>query len=113
MRGPTSRPGSGASLVLTLHGMHYTGYVFNDFARMLEIVRWITAQIGGDRVPAFLSSWDGRYSCTNRGSSIGIPRTLSLRVGQIPTLNVVDDTCSTYRTEMAAVIATAKALTGA
>ena len=41
------------------------------------------------------------------------PRTLSLREGQIPTLNVVDDTFSTYRAEMAAVIAKAKELTGA
>ena len=49
------------SLVLTLHGMHYTGYVFNDFARMLEIVRWVATQIDGDRVLAFLPSWDGRY----------------------------------------------------
>jgi len=49
------------SLVLALHGMHYTGYVFNDFSRMLEIVRWTAAQIGGDRVLAFLPSWDGRY----------------------------------------------------
>lgn len=49
------------SLVLTLHGMHYTGYVFNDFSRMLEILRWTASQIGGDRVLAFLPSWDGRY----------------------------------------------------
>ncbi|HKV50621.1 MAG TPA: hypothetical protein VJO52_05405 [Gemmatimonadaceae bacterium] len=49
------------SLVLTLHGMHYTGYVFNDFARMLDIVQWTATQIEGDRVLAFLPSWDGRY----------------------------------------------------
>ena len=35
-------------------------------------------------------------------------QTLSLRAGQIPTLNVVDDTFTTYRAEMAAVIAKAK-----
>jgi len=28
-------------LVVTLHGMHFTGYLFNDYARMLEILRWI------------------------------------------------------------------------
>lgn len=49
------------ALVLTLHGMHYTGYVFNDFARMLEIVRWAAARMAGERVLAFLPSWDGRY----------------------------------------------------
>ncbi|MGZ8843127.1 MAG: hypothetical protein ACXW18_05660 [Pyrinomonadaceae bacterium] len=49
------------ALVTTLHGMHYTGYMFNDYAKMLEILRWISTQIPADRVLAFLSSWDGRY----------------------------------------------------
>ena len=49
------------ALVLTLHGQHYTGYVFNDYAKMLEILRWVGTQIPGSRVLAFLSSWDGRY----------------------------------------------------
>ncbi|HTR21076.1 MAG TPA: hypothetical protein VMH88_09510 [Gemmatimonadales bacterium] len=49
------------ALVVTLHGMHYTGYVFNDFARMLEILQWIATQIPADRVLAFIPAWDGRY----------------------------------------------------
>ena len=49
------------ALVTTLHGMHYTGYVFNDYAKMLEILRWTATQIPAERVIAFLSSWDGRY----------------------------------------------------
>jgi hypothetical protein len=49
------------SLVITLHGMHYTGYVFNDFARMLEILRWVATRIAPERVLVFLSAWDGRY----------------------------------------------------
>jgi len=49
------------ALVTTLHGMHYTGYIFNDYARMLEILRWMATQIPGARVLVFLSSWDGRY----------------------------------------------------
>jgi len=49
------------AMVTTLHGMHYTGYIFNDYARMLEILRWMQTQIPGDRVLVFLSSWDGRY----------------------------------------------------
>jgi hypothetical protein len=49
------------AMVTTLHGMHYTGYIFNDYAKMLEILRWIATQIPADRVLAFLSSWDGRY----------------------------------------------------
>jgi hypothetical protein len=49
------------ALVITLHGMHYTGYVFNDYARMLEILKWVATRIDAARVLVFLSSWDGRY----------------------------------------------------
>jgi hypothetical protein len=49
------------ALVVTLHGMHYTGYVFNDYARMLEILKWIATQMPAERVLAFISAWDGRY----------------------------------------------------
>jgi hypothetical protein len=48
-------------LVITLHGMHYTGYVFNDYARMLEILKWVAPRIDAAQVLVFLSSWDGRY----------------------------------------------------
>ncbi len=51
----------GAALVVTLHGMHFTGYVFNDYRRTLEILRWVATRIPGERVLAFLSAWDGRY----------------------------------------------------
>jgi hypothetical protein len=49
------------SLVVTLHGMHFTGYVFNDYAKMLAILQWIATQIPGERVLVFLAAWDGRY----------------------------------------------------
>jgi len=49
------------ALVTTLHGMHYTGFMFNDYARMLEILRWMATQIPPERVLAFISAWDGRY----------------------------------------------------
>jgi hypothetical protein len=49
------------AMVTTLHGMHYTGFVFNDYARMLEILRWMATQIPPERVLAFISAWDGRY----------------------------------------------------
>ena len=48
-------------MVTTLHGMHYTGYIFNDYAQQLEILRWISARIPAERVLVFLASWDGRY----------------------------------------------------
>ncbi len=51
----------GIALVLTLHGMHFTGYVFNDFERMLEILRSVAASIPAGRVLVLLSAWDGRY----------------------------------------------------
>lgn len=49
------------ALAVTLHGMHFTGYIFNDYSRMLDILRWIAIRIPGERVIAFISSWDGRY----------------------------------------------------
>jgi len=49
------------ALVTTLHGMHYTGFIFNDYARQLEILQWMARQIPAERVLVFLSSWDGRY----------------------------------------------------
>jgi hypothetical protein len=49
------------AMVTTLHGMHYTGFMFNDYARMLEILRWMATRIPPERVLAFISAWDGRY----------------------------------------------------
>ena len=49
------------AMVTTLHGMHYTGFVFNDYAKQLEILRWMSTQIPAERVLVFLASWDGRY----------------------------------------------------
>ena len=49
------------AMVTTLHGMHYTGYMFNDYAKMLDILRWMSTQIPGERVLVFISAWDGRY----------------------------------------------------
>jgi len=49
------------ALVMTLHGEHYTGYVFNDFARMTEILRWVADRMPARQVLVFVSAWDGRY----------------------------------------------------
>ncbi len=49
------------ALVVSLHGMHWTGYVFNDFARMRAILEWIATRIQPSRVLVFLPAWDGRY----------------------------------------------------
>ncbi len=49
------------SLVVTLHGMHWSGFIFNDYQKMCEAVRWVTDRIAGDRVLFFLAGWEGRY----------------------------------------------------
>jgi hypothetical protein len=49
------------ALVTTLHGQHFTGFIFNDYAKQLEILRWMATQMPADRVLIFLAAWDGRY----------------------------------------------------
>ena len=48
-------------LVLSIHGAHWTGYIYNDYARMLEILRWAASKIDPRHVLVFLPAWDGRY----------------------------------------------------
>jgi hypothetical protein len=48
-------------LVLTLHGMHWSGYVFNTYERMREIIRFVSDRIDGRHVLAYLPGWEGRY----------------------------------------------------
>ncbi len=48
-------------LVVTLHGMHWSGYIFNHYQKMANAVRWITDRIEGKRVLFFLAGWEGRY----------------------------------------------------
>ncbi|HYV98199.1 MAG TPA: hypothetical protein VE967_12135 [Gemmatimonadaceae bacterium] len=49
------------AMVTTLHGQHYTGFIFNTYAQQLEILRWMATQIPASRVLVFLAAWDGRY----------------------------------------------------
>jgi hypothetical protein len=48
-------------LVLTLHGQHWTGHVFNTFDRMAEILEDLCDDVPGERVMAYLPGWEGRY----------------------------------------------------
>ncbi len=50
-----------AALAVTLHGMHWTGYVFNDYPRMLKILQWVATQIPARNVFVLLPAWDGRF----------------------------------------------------
>ncbi|GAA4611619.1 hypothetical protein [Saccharopolyspora hordei] len=49
------------ALVVTLHGQHWTGYVFNTFAQMAEALRFVAQHIEPHRVLAYLPGWEGRY----------------------------------------------------
>jgi hypothetical protein len=48
-------------LVVTLHGMHWTGRVFLDYRAMLETLRFVCERIEPGRVLAYLPGWEGRY----------------------------------------------------
>ncbi len=49
-------------LTLNLHGTHWTGFIMNDYARQLEIIRYVSERIDGQHVLAYLPAWDGRYN---------------------------------------------------
>lgn len=49
------------SLVVNMHGKHWTGYIFNTFEKMLKILEWISNRIEGYRVLVFLPGFNGRY----------------------------------------------------
>jgi hypothetical protein len=50
-----------AAMAINLHGMHWTGYIFNDYARMLTILQWVATQIPAKNVFVLLPAWDGRF----------------------------------------------------
>lgn len=49
------------ALVVSVHGMAWTGYVFSDFTKMLTVLAWVATQIPAQRVLVFIPAWDGRY----------------------------------------------------
>ena len=48
-------------LVVTLHGMHWSGYIHQDYAAMRASIDWVTSRIPGKHVLFFLAGWEGRY----------------------------------------------------
>ena len=48
-------------VVTFLHGVHWTGHVFNTYDQMGEQLEWMTNTINGEQILAFLPAWDGRY----------------------------------------------------
>lgn len=51
----------GISLVAAIHCQHYTGYVFNDYAKVLRTLEWLAERIEPHRILAYLPGWEGRY----------------------------------------------------
>ncbi len=49
------------SLLAAIHCQHWSGYIFNDYARVLETMRWIAERIDPRRVLVYLPGWEGRY----------------------------------------------------
>lgn len=48
-------------LCLNIHGMHWSGYTFNTYDQMLDIIRFVAQRIDGKHVLAYLPGWEGRY----------------------------------------------------
>lgn len=48
-------------LFVSIHGMDWTGYIFNDFAKALRTLEWVSTRIDPHRVMVFLPAWNGRY----------------------------------------------------
>lgn len=49
------------SLVAALHGMHWSGYVFNTYDDMRESLEWLAERIDPENVLVYLPGWEGRY----------------------------------------------------
>jgi hypothetical protein len=49
------------SLVAAIHCRHWTGYVFNDYAKALTIIEWLASKLDGKHILAYLPGWEGRY----------------------------------------------------
>ncbi len=56
-------------LVVCLHGMHWSGYIHNDYAAMRDSIDWVTSRIPGRNVLFFIAGWEGRYY-RNYGNSV-------------------------------------------
>jgi hypothetical protein len=48
-------------LVVTLHGMHWSGRIFLRYSEMLDTLRFVAERIDGRHVLAYLPGWEGRY----------------------------------------------------
>lgn len=49
------------SLVISLHGMHWSGYIFNTYKQMIEKLKWFANYIDPKDVLVYIPGFDGRY----------------------------------------------------
>ena len=49
------------SLIAAIHGQHWTGYIFNDYEKILLTLERLCKKIEPKRILAFLPGWEGRY----------------------------------------------------
>ncbi|TDF88916.1 hypothetical protein [Paenibacillus piri] len=49
------------ALSLTIHGMHWSGYIFNKYEQMLDIIQYAAERIDGKHILVYLPGWEGRY----------------------------------------------------
>jgi hypothetical protein len=49
------------SLVAAIHCQHWTGYIFNDYAKVLDSLKWLAERIDPRQIIAYLPGWEGRY----------------------------------------------------
>jgi len=49
------------ALVATIHGMHWSGYIFNSYDDMRGIIEYLADRMPRRSVLAFLAGWEGRY----------------------------------------------------
>lgn len=72
----------GLSLVIALHGMHWSGKIFNTYAQMLEKLAYLAKEIDPKRVLVYLPGFEGRYywqygaygACDELGGEGGLKR---------------------------------------
>lgn len=49
-------------LVVNLHAMHWTGYIYNRYEDQLNALKYLSEQLEGKHILAYLPAWDGRYN---------------------------------------------------
>ncbi|PNV62056.1 hypothetical protein C0033_10405 [Clostridium sp. chh4-2] len=49
------------SLIAAIHGQHWTGYIFNDYAAILNNIKLLCTYIEPKRILVYLPGWEGRY----------------------------------------------------